>query len=123
MPITIDVHQGGEWTTFAMLVATVCLVVVAAAQAVAAFLQAAAARKQAHAADRQAQAARRAIIESITMTDDAAMPALMLWIETSSPSYVTIHIENVGLGVAQEFALGYWVDGSFVKSDDLSKLY
>jgi hypothetical protein len=138
MPITIEIQQGGDRTNLWMLVATIGLFAAACGQAAAAFYQAivakrqakaaeqqtATAQRQAEAADRQVEAARKAIVASIMMADDAAMPLLMFWVSGApQPGYIQLSVKNIGTGMAQDFALGHWVEEQFVRNEELSKLY
>jgi hypothetical protein len=114
MPITIEIHQGGDRTAVWMLIATFCLFGAALAQVCMAIFQAVAANRQAQAADRQVQAAERAIEVSrqqISVMKDLenkrTMPYLKVTLESySNDSAIPLEVRNQGAGPALRISCG-----------------
>jgi hypothetical protein len=134
MAIIIEI-QSASTTDPWMLAATIGLVATSFAQAVAAAYQARAARRQAEAADRQviaadrqsevaAKTAARAIIADVMLADDAAMPMMQIeYVGEAARGYIMLNMDNIGTGMAFNFALGHDGHELFVKDAELSKLY
>jgi hypothetical protein len=121
MPITIEVHQGGDRTTIAMLIATICLVVAALAQVVVATFQATAANRQARAAEQQAAAAQlqsdaadrqvaaseRAVRAARELEDRRTMPWLAITLSgVYGDGNASLRIRNQGAGPALLISVG-----------------
>jgi hypothetical protein len=134
MPITIEVHQGGDRTAIAMLAATFFLAFAACAQvfvaifqmraanrqAIAAERQATAADRQVEAADRQVQATERAIEVSLqqihsakVLEDRRTMPWLAISLGgTHGDGLAPLRIRNQGAGPALLLAIGRHKQGT-----------
>jgi hypothetical protein len=109
MPITIEVHQGGDRTALWMLVATIGLFFAACAQALVALRQAKAARQQAAAARKLIEVSFEQLYSSTLAADNSTMPILQInWADAVPGKIKTLILRNAGLGPAQHvFAARY----------------